>query len=140
MPYKSCSCGELAGVRSLKCKSCGNIFIVSVEKKKTTPKIKLRKYIDIVEWKELKRGDRIKLTGRNGTYYLRANGDKMYMTDKGIYTIYKHDHLGLVVYSVDMGYGYIYMGPEKQSDLLYNLWRSPHKIQQLNPEFDRARP
>jgi hypothetical protein len=77
-------------------------------------------------------GDRIKVIGRSGTYYIGSDGERQYMSDAGIYTVQSQDSKGLVVYSGDGGFGYIYMGPEVKSDITPNMYRSPHKIVKVN--------
>jgi len=128
---KACkSCNEINGARAYNCKKCNAEFI-SISKKTGKVKKRFKKYEE-VDWKALSVGDKIKVIGRSGNYYINDMGERSYMTDAGIYTVQKHDDNGLVVYSSNGGFGYIYMGPEKQSDLIDNMYRSPHKIVKVN--------
>jgi hypothetical protein len=125
------NCNNTSGARAHVCKHCGHEFVAN--NKAVTCKVKkkkVKKFEEISNWKELKRGDRIKVIGRSGNYYLGENGDKQYLTDAGVYTVQDIDLLGLHVYGG--GYGYIYMGPEKRSDAIPNMYRSPHKIVKVN--------
>jgi hypothetical protein len=100
--------------------------------KKNKFKTKKPKKFEEIDWKELSTGDTIKVIGRSGNYYVNSMGERMYMSDAGVYTVRSKDNNGLIVYSSDGGYGYIYMGPEIQSDLMDNMYRSPHKIVKVN--------
>ena len=127
------NCNGINGARSHTCKHCSHEFHISKNKnpEKIKKKKKLKKYQSI-DWKTLVKGDKIKVVGRSGNYYVNSNGDKQYLTDSGIYTIYSHDDNGLVVYGTNNGFGYIYMGLEQPSNLIPNMFRSPHKIYKVN--------
>ena len=127
---KLCSkCNNVNGARAYTCKYCNEPFEVRAKGSKIKKKrIKKLEYID---WKELEIGQRIKVMGRSGTYYVSENGDKTYMSDPGIYNVVGKDTTGLRVYGKS-GYTYIYMGPEKKSSLLDNMFNAPHKIMKVN--------
>lgn len=126
------NCNQINGARAHTCKHCNHEFVsVSITKKNKFKIKKPKKYEDI-DWKELSTGDTIKVIGRSGNYYVNSVGERMYMSDAGVYTVRSKDSNGLIVYSSDGGYGYIYMGPEIQSDLMDNMYRSPHKIVKVN--------
>jgi len=123
-------CNGINGARSYTCKHCGHEF-----KPRGTAKVprrprKPKKYEEIQDWRDLKSGDRIKVVGRSGTYYINSEGDRQYLTDAGIYTIAGIDDNG--IHAHNGGYGYIYMGPEVPSDIIPNVYRSPHKILRAN--------
>jgi hypothetical protein len=128
------NCNGINGARSHTCKHCNTEFVIGATSKNKKPaKIKKpKKFEEIEDWKSLTNGDRIKVIGRSGNYYLGENGDKQYMTDAGIYTVKNRDSDGLIVHASDGGWGYIYMGPEKASDTIPNMYRSPHKIVRAN--------
>lgn len=128
------SCNGINGARAKACKHCNNEFTSgATSKSKKTPKVKKqKKYEEIVDWKSLTNGDRIKVVGRSGNYFIGESGDRQYMTDAGIYTVKNKDSNGLVVYASDGGFGYIYMGQEMKSDTIPNMYRSPHKIMRAN--------
>ena len=124
------NCNNINGARAHVCKHCGQEFVSNNQKPTQAKKKKLKKYEEINNWKDLQKGDKIKVIGRSGNYYVSEDGDKQYLTDAGIYTVQDKDELGLRVY--DGGYGYIYMGPETRSNTIPNMYRSPHKIVKVN--------
>lgn len=131
------NCNNVVGARSLICKHCNTPFVIkNTEDVDSKPKRRRRKrfkkYSRVENWKELQVGDRIKVVGRSGSYYIGEDGDKQYMTEAGIYTIQSHDDNGLVVYAAKGGFGYIYMGQEVKSSMIPNMYRSPHKILKVN--------
>lgn len=129
-------CNNVNGARAYACKSCGEAF--SVKAQNSNVKVfRKKKYMEI-DWKDLETNDYIKVLGRSGNYYVNDMGEKNYMSNAGIYIIKDKDHQGLIVYSSNGGYGYIYMGPEKQSDLIENYYRSPHKIVKINRDNVRV--
>jgi hypothetical protein len=126
------SCNSINGARAHACKQCSAEFVsTAVKSKNKFRKKKVKKYTEI-DWTTLAKGDQIRVMGRSGNYYIGESGERMYMSSPGIYTVNRLDSNGLVVYSSE-GYGYIYMGPEKQSDILSNMYRSPHKIYKYTP-------
>ena len=118
-PEKSCpDCQQQCHARLATCKKCGFVFY---KKKRSI----------IEDWKSLQHGDRIRVVGRSGTYYIKKNGDKTYFTDAGIYSVREVRYNGLIV----IGTGkrshsceFLYMGDEKKSSILDNLYNSPHKL------------
>jgi hypothetical protein len=128
------SCNGINGARSHTCKHCNTEFNIETTSKSKKPvkTKKVKKFEEITDWKSLTNGDRIKVIGRSGNYYIGDSGDKQYMTDAGIYTVKSHDTNGLIVYASDGGWGYIYMGVEVKSDTIPNMYRSPHKIIKAN--------
>lgn len=124
------NCNNINGARAHVCKHCDQEFVSNNKKPTQAKKKKLKKYEEINNWKDLQKGDKIKVIGRSGNYYVSEDGDKQYLTDAGIYTVQDKDELGLRVY--DGGYGYIYMGPETRSNTIPNMYRSPHKIVKVN--------
>jgi hypothetical protein len=128
------NCNNINGARSHTCKHCNHEFMsgaTSKNKKVKKPR-KPKKFETIENWQELNVGDKIKVLGRSGNYYVGDNGDKQYMSDAGIYTIKSQDSNGLVVYGNEGGFGYIYMGPEQKSEWVPNMYRAPHKIVKVN--------
>lgn len=130
------NCNQINGARSHTCKHCNHSFKsndapVSKNKPgKVKKQRKPKKFEEISDWTSLQNGDRIKVIGRSGNYYMGQDGERQYLTDAGLYTVRGVDSLGLHVY--DGGYGYIYMGPEVRSDVIPNMYRSPHKIVKAN--------
>jgi hypothetical protein len=117
------NCNKINGARSHQCKHCNGVFHSATGKKPSK-----KKQIEVEDWKELNKGDTIKVIGRSGNYYVNDAGERMYMSDAGIYTVVSKDSNGLIVHTTEGGYGYIYMGEEIQSTLMDNMFRSPHKL------------
>lgn len=127
------NCNKINGARAYVCKHCNTEFNIAAQGKNKFKKFKKKvKKFEYVDWKSLSVGDRIKVIGRSGTYYINSDGEKMYMSDPGIYTIQRIDNTGLIVYGKDCGFGYIYMGIEEPSKEVPNMYRSPHKIVKVN--------
>ena len=127
------NCNGINGARSHTCKHCNTDF--DSTKSKSPTKIKKQrkpKKFQEINWQELTTGDKIKVVGRSGNYYINPVGEKQYLTDAGLYTVQRQDSNGLVVYSSNGGFGYIYMGPEMVSETIPNMYRSPHKILKVN--------
>lgn len=125
------NCNNTNGARAHVCKHCNSEFTSNSKSKPVKiKKSKPKKYEEVTDWRSLNSGDKIKVIGRSGNYYLGEDGDKQYLTDAGIYTIKDKDDLGLRVYNG--GHGYIYMGPEIKSNIIPNMYRSPHKIIKVN--------
>jgi len=118
-PTKSCpDCKQECHARLATCKKCGFVFY----KKKTRI---------IADWKSLHSGDRIRVVGRSGSYYIKEDGDKIYFTDAGIYCVREIHTDGLTVTGIgrrSRGCEFLYMGNEKRSSILDNLYNSPHKL------------
>ncbi len=132
---KLCSnCNNINGARAHVCKHCNTEFVSkgATTKNKLKRKRKEKKFNFIEDWKSLNSGDRIKVVGRSGNYYIGENGERQYLTDAGIYIVKSRDDKGLVVYGNEGGFGYIYMGPEVKSEWVPNMYRSPHKILKVN--------
>ena len=119
-PLKLCpDCQEKCHARLAECKKCGFTFY----KKK-------KKFIE--NWKEeVRPGDRIKVVGRSGNYYVRENGERTYLTNPGVYLVMKIHENGIVAMGtgrVSHGYEFLYMGEEKKSSMLDSMYNSPHKL------------
>ena len=118
-PTKACpDCQEECHARLSSCKKCGFVFY----KKKNG---------FIEDWKTLNIGDYVRVVGRSGSYYIRENGERIYFTDAGVYSVKDITKDGLVVIGVGRhshGYAFIYMGHKKKSRLLDSVYNSPHKL------------
>lgn len=127
------NCNGINGARAHTCKHCNTEFDSAKNKKPAKIKKQRKpKKFEEINWQELSVGDRIKVVGRSGNYYVNAEGEKQYLSDAGLYTVQQQDSNGLVVHSSDGGFGYIYMGPEMASETIPNMYRSPHKILKVN--------
>ena len=101
------NCNGINGARAYVCKHCNVAFVSNAisKTKKFKRKRQPKKFEEISDWKELSDGDKIKVIGRSGNYYVGSNGDRQYMTDAGVYTVKDKDDKGLTVYSQDGGFG-----------------------------------
>ena len=126
---KICSkCGTPNGVRAYHCKKCDTAF-------KMRKKPKGRRGIIVKNWKELEVGEYVRVVGRSGTYYIKENGERIYFTGAGVYHIQQLSNDGIVVIGTGRrahGYEYLYMGKEKQSTLVDNMFNAPHKLYKVN--------
>ena len=120
---KMCSkCGGGNGCRAFNCKHCDHPFKMKKHRKRP----RLQKNFD---WKTLTRGDVIRVIGGSGPYYKHKNGDKQYLTDRGIYYVESVCKNGLSVQShKGGGKEFLYMGPVKKSPWCYSLYRPSHKL------------
>lgn len=125
------NCNQINGARAYVCKHCNTDFEVRAKGKKFVKPRKIKKYVPI-EWNTLQKGDRIKVIGRSGNYYINQAGEKTYLSDPGIYSVQSVDDKGVTVYASDSGFGYIYMGKEEPHSEIPNMYRSPHKIVKVN--------
>ena len=125
------NCNNINGARAHTCKHCNSEFVSASITKKNKFKTKRPKKYEEIDWKDLSTGDTIKVIGRSGNYYVNSMGERMYMSDAGIYTVVSKDSNGLIVHTTEGGYGYIYMGEEIQSTLMDNMFRSPHKLMRV---------
>lgn len=82
---------------------------------------------EVKNWKELEPGTKIKIPKKTGSYYLNSNGEKHYMHDSGFYTINEKKFNGLVVHGKE-GFSFVYMGEEKPSSVVPNVYNRPHQI------------
>lgn len=124
------NCNKINGARAYICKHCNTEFQIGINAKNKFKRKRIKKFEDI-DWQSIEKGTRIKVLSRSGTYYINQDGDKQYMSDPGIYTIVEKQHNGLLVHSKE-GYSFIYMGPEKKSPLMPNMYNAPHKIMKVN--------
>lgn len=125
------NCNQINGARAHVCKHCNTDFEVRAKGNKFVKPRKLKKYVPI-EWNTLQKGDRIKVIGRSGNYYINSAGERTYLSDPGIYSVQGIDDSGITVYASDSGFGYIYMGKEEPHKDIPNMYRSPHKIVKVN--------
>jgi|TARA_R110002012_G_C11427846_1_gene589064 hypothetical protein len=119
---KACpECGTINGVRSYNCKQCDYEFPMKKRRKG-----KRRKRVE--NWRELRDGDRVRVIGGSGPYYIDPeSGERTYLSERGEYVIKAVDHLGLKTYG-NGGYSFLYMGEKKKSALVDNMYRNPHKL------------
>jgi len=122
------SCNGINGARSHTCKHCNVEFEVRgdvIQKMKI--KRKKKGFEKSTDWKTIHKGDVVYVNGRTGNYYIGQDGNKTYTTDKGVYTVADIKDNGFFAYG-KRGYTYIYMGNERKSQYLDNMFQAPHKI------------
>lgn len=126
---KTCpKCQTANGPRSHVCKQCEYAFVFkpqSKEKKNT-------KIIQNVNWRDLVKGDRIKVKG--GPYF-ENNGEIIRMGYKGKFVVQSIDANGIIATGIDKhsGYAHIYMGEDKKNPET-NVWKVKHRIVKLAPK------
>ena len=77
----------------------------------------------------MSRGDIIRVVGGSGPFFKHKNGDKQYLTERGVYYIVEVLPDGLSVQShKGGGTEFLYMGSVCKSPWCTNLYRSPHKL------------
>ena len=118
---KTCEqCGCVNGVRAYECKQCDHPFKMKKRRKGRRKKL-------VENYKDLKKGDEIRVVGGSGDYYIGNDGDKHYFTERGTYKVHDTDEFGIKCYG-SHGFTYIYMGKVCRSKLVASCYRSPHKI------------
>ena len=117
-------CSAANGVRAYYCKECDHPF-------KMKKKSKSRRGRPVKDWKTLEPGDYVRGVGRSGPYYIKDNGDKIYFTDAGVYHIKQIHKDGMMAVGTGRqahGFEFLYMGKEKRSKLLDQMYSAPHKL------------
>lgn len=120
---KTCSkCGQTSGPRAFVCKHCNTHFTFKAKSKEQ----KNTKLIRNVDWRELQKGDLIKVTG--GPYFFH-NGEPVSMGYRGKFMVEKIDEKGIHAWGINKntGFAHIYMGRDMQ-DSVTGIWKVKHKI------------
>lgn len=119
------SCSVETGPRSYCCPSCNYVFTFKLKSKET----KNTKLIAKVNWRELVKGDKIKVKG--GSYYV-SKGEFIPMGARGKFTVCHLEENGILAYSSNGGFQFIYMGGDYQSPVT-KVWHTKHKLIKLMP-------
>lgn len=120
-------CGGINGARQHLCKYCEFKFPIN---KHTNANL-------IENWKELKRGDTIKVLKGSGPYYYDSSGVRTYLADAGPYLVQDMDDKGLMCFGIgkrNYGFAYLYMGKEQKSPIFSQIQREPHRIIKVRAE------
>ena len=123
---KTCpQCSSTTGPRAYSCKSCGHIFVFKPKSKEA----KNTKIIRDFNWRDLVKGDRIKVAG--GPYYV-SRGEFIPMGYRGRFVVESIDDKGIRAYGLDkyQGFCHIYMGPDIQNKDT-KVWKIRHKLLKL---------
>jgi hypothetical protein len=123
---KACEkCGEITGPRAYVCKKCNTPFIFKAKSKEH----KNTQIIKHVNWRELIRGDRIKVTG--GPYFVHR-GEFIPMGYRGRFVVEGVDANGIKAWGLDKhtGFCHIYMGGDIQNPET-GVWKTKHKLIKL---------
>lgn len=128
---KACEkCGTVTGPRAYMCKNCNTPFVFKAKSKEA----KNTKIIKDVNWKELSKGDRIKVNG--GPYYV-YHGEFIPMGYRGRFIVDAIDENGIKAYGLDKfsGFCHIYMGPDIQNKET-GVWKIKHKLMKLKQKME----
>jgi hypothetical protein len=123
---KTCpNCSTETGPRAYCCSSCNYVFVFKPKSKEA----KNTKLIQNVNWRELVKGDRIKVAG--GPYYV-TRGEFIPMGYRGRFVVEGIDANGILAWGVDKnsGFCHIYMGRDYQHKET-GVWKIKHKLIKL---------
>lgn len=123
---KACEkCGTVTGPRAYMCKKCNTPFVFKAKSKEA----KNTKIIKDFNWRELVKGDRVKVAG--GPYYV-SRGEFIPMGYRGRFVVDSIDEHGIRAYGLDKfsGFCHIYMGPDVQNKET-GVWKIKHKMMKL---------
>ena len=123
---KTCpSCSTSTGPRAYACKQCGHIFAFKPKSKEA----KNTKIIRDFNWRELVKGDRIRVAG--GPYFV-SRGEFIPMGYRGRFVVESIDEHGIKAWGLDKhsGFCHIYMGPDWQNKET-GVWKIKHKMMKL---------
>jgi hypothetical protein len=123
---KTCpNCSHETGPRAYCCPKCNHIFCFKPKSKEA----KNTKIIQNVNWRELVKGDRIKVTG--GPYFV-SRGEFIPMGYRGKFIVEGVDANGILAWGIDKstGFAHIYMGGDIQNKET-GVWKTKHKLIKL---------
>lgn len=122
------SCGVGNGPRSYTCKSCHHQFAFKPKSKEA----KNTKIIRDINWRELVKGDRIKVAA--GPFYIHK-GEFINMGYKGRFVVESLDKNGILAWGLDKhnGFCHIWMGGDIQNSET-KIWKTKHKLMKLKPK------
>ena len=127
---KTCEkCGHECGPRAYMCPECQHPFMFAVQSKERKTTRMIRKF----DWKELQKGDRIKVTG--GSYYISDDGEYIPMGCRGKFTVIGLDKNGIIAYGTkEGGFSHIWMAKDKLSTDT-KIHRTAHRIVKIVPKI-----
>lgn len=118
-------CNEGNGPRAFVCKKCNSPFSFKAK----TREQKNTKIIRDFNWRELEKGDKIKVSG--GPYFV-SGGEFIPMGYRGKFIVESVDKQGIRAWGIDRqsGFAHIYMGRDFQNKET-GVWKVKHKILKL---------
>jgi hypothetical protein len=128
---KTCEkCGTTTGPRAYMCKNCNAPFVFKAKSKEA----KNTKVIRDVNWRELVKGDRIRVAG--GPYFV-SRGEFIPMGYRGRFVVESIDDQGIRAYGLDKfsGFCHIYMGGDVQNKET-GVWKIKHKLMKLKQKVE----
>jgi len=123
---KACSkCGTITGPRAYLCKKCNTPFAFKNKAKGD----RHTKIIHNINWKELQKGDKIKVSG--GPYFVHM-GEFIPMGYRGKFIVDRIDTNGILAWGIDKnaGFCHIWMNGDIQNKET-GVWKTPHKLIKL---------
>jgi ribosomal protein L40E len=126
---KTCdNCGSSTGPRAYICKKCNTPFVFKVKSKEK----RNTKIIRDFNWRELVKGDRIKVNG--GPYFV-SKGEFIPMGYRGRFVVESLDSNGILAWGLDkhQGFCHIYMSGDIQNKET-GVWKTAHKLLKLKPK------
>lgn len=126
---KTCDkCGTPTGPRAYMCKKCNTPFVFKPKSKEA----KNTKIIKHFNWKELVKGDRIRVAG--GPYFM-SKGEFIPMGYRGRFAVEAIDQNGILAWGLDkhQGFCHIWMNGDIQNKET-NVWKTKHKLMKLKPK------
>ena len=123
---KACeNCGQTTGPRAYACKKCNTPFVFKAKSKEH----KNTRAIQNVNWRELVKGDRIKVGG--GPYFF-SKGEFIPMGYRGKFVVESVDKNGILAWGIDKnaGFAHIYMAGDIQNKET-GVWKTKHKLIKL---------
>ena len=115
------NCGAENGVRSYECKACEHPFKMKKVRKGRKSRL-------VTDWTELSQGEKIRVVGGSGPFYEDAEGERQYLTDRGMYTVLRNERDGLWVRADQGSDSFLWMRGTMKSPLGTGITRQPHKI------------
>jgi hypothetical protein len=122
---KTCDkCGTQTGPRAYMCKNCNTPFMF----KNKSREDRNTKIIRNINWRELQKGDKIKVAG--GPY------DFIPMGYRGKFLVERVDENGILAWGLDKnaGFCHIWMNGDIQNKET-GVWKTPHKILKLKQKL-----
>lgn len=118
-------CQTATGPRAYCCKKCNHVFVFKPKSREA----KNTKIISKVNWRELVKGDRIKVAG--GPYFV-SKGEFIPMGYRGRFVVDAIDANGILAWGLDKhsGFCHIYMGGDIQNKET-GVWKTKHKLMKL---------